>query len=267
MLSPATLLVGATALLYTLAAVLHLLAFVRRDVERWAGWLTRSGWITQTGALLLLGAAGRLRLASLLDFTLLFCWLLMSAYVGLSLWMRSEAAGSFVLPVVAGALVLALGVAEHVGLVRGVSGGFLLWHVGVALIAYACLFVASVAGALYLVQEANLRRKRWGRIYYRMPSLEDLDNWAVRFAWMGHPLLTLTIISGLIQAHGIWLFSDPKIWVTAVLWLLWGGYLLMRHLRGWGGRRAAWLSLAGLVGILANWFLINMLSAGHRFGL
>lgn len=267
MWGPATLLVGATALLYTLAAILHLLTALRRDLERWAGWLTRSGWITQTGALLLLGIAGRLHLASLLDFTLLFCWLLMSAYVGLSLWMRSEAAGSFVLPVVAGALVTALGVGEHVGQVDGISGGFLLWHVGVAMIAYGCLFIASVAGALYLVQEGNLRRKRWGRLYYRLPSLEDLDNWAVRFAWLGHPLLTLTMISGLIQAHGLWMLDDPKIFFTVLLWLLWGGYLLMRHLRGWGGRRAAWVSLVGLVGILANWFLINLLSVGHRFGL
>lgn len=267
MWGPATLLVGATALLYTLAAILHLVALLRREVERWAGWLTRSGWITLTGALLLLGLAGHLRLTSLLDFTLLFCWLLMTAYVGLALSMRSEAAGSFVLPVVAGALVLAMAVGEQGGSVDGISGSFLLWHVGVALLAYASLFIASVAGALYLVQEGNLRRKRWGRLFYRMPSLEALDNWAVRLAWLGHPLLTLTMISGLIQAHGLWLFSDPKITFTALLWLLWGGYLLMRQLRGWGGRKAAWVSLAGLAGILANWFLINLLSEGHRFGL
>lgn len=265
-MGPSTLLVGATALLYTLAAILHLLALLWRGTERWAGWLTRSGWIAQTGALLLLFIEGHSPLASLVDFTLLFCWVLMGAYVLMSIWLRSEAAGSFVLPVVAGAVVLALAVGDRPGQ-SGLSPGFLLWHVGVALFAYACLFMAALAGALYLVQETNLRRKRWGRLYYSLPSLEALDRWAVRFAWLGHPLLTLTAATGLVQAGGNWAYLDAKILFTIGLWLLWGGYLLLRHQRGWGGRRAAWLGLVGLCGILANWFIVNMLSGAHRFGV
>lgn len=267
MVGPSTLLIGATALFYTLAAILHLLSLLWRGTERWAGWLTRSGWIAQTGALLLLVMEGHAALTSLVDFTLLFCWVLMGAYVLLSLWLRSEAAGPFVLPVIALAVVLAMAVGDRPGEGGALSPSFLLWHVGVALLAYACLFLAALAGVFYLVQETNLRRKRWGRLYYRLPSLEALDRWALRFAWLGHPLLTLTAATGLVQAGSRWTYEDPKILFTVGLWLLWGGYLLLRHQRGWGGRRAAWLGVVGFCGILANWLLVNMLSGAHRFGV
>jgi ABC-type transport system involved in cytochrome c biogenesis permease subunit len=263
-----TLLYGATALLYTVAAVLHLLHIVRRDVERLAGWTTRSGFIAHTGCLLLLVLGeGHLPLYSLTDFSLLFCWLLMSAYVGLSSWLRSEAAGSFLLPVIAGALVLTLAAFDRPGQPGSLSAGFLLWHAGVALLAYLCLFLSFLAAALYLFQERNLRRKRWGPLYYRLPSLEALDLWSARFVWLGLPLLTLGIGTGLAVARHEWDVLDPKILVTGLVWLLYLGYLLMRQLRGWGGRWAAWWSVLGLIGLLLNWFLVNLLSGVHRFGI
>ena len=34
---------------------------------------------------------------------------------------------------------------------------------------------------------------------------------------------------------------------TFVTWVVWAGYLVLRSARGWAGRRAAYLALAGFV--------------------
>jgi ABC-type transport system involved in cytochrome c biogenesis permease subunit len=60
---------------------------------------------------------------------------------------------------------------------------------------------------------------------------------------------------------------DPKVLFSLSFWLAYGCYMLMRKLGGWGGRKAAWWAFAGLVWLLINYFVINVLSRTHRFGV
>lgn len=146
----------------------------------------------------------------------------------------------------------------------------IFWHVGVSLLGYAFFTASFVAGSLYVIQERNLRKKRWGPLYYRLPSLEVLDTWSGRFVYVGFPLMTLGMGTGLVFAHVTWETfwrSDPKVLFTVFVWLFYGGYLVVRKYGGWGGRKAAWWSIIGVVGLLINYFVMNMVSKVHRFGV
>ena len=43
---------------------------------------------------------------------------------------------------------------------------------------------------MYLLQERQLKAKRPGRVYYRLPSLETLDRFTFRTLTLGFPFLT-----------------------------------------------------------------------------
>lgn len=264
---------AASAALYTLAGVLHLFHMARRHFEFLARWATRAAWVVHSlGLIALVIHTGRAPIHEYFEFGYLFTWVLMTAYIILEVARENQAAGAFLVPAIAvlQVIVVALPKTSDLHPIANYPASLVGWHIGVTMLGYGFFFGSFVAGALYLLQERNLRNKRWGPLYYRMPSLEALDIWSGRFVYVGFPLLTLGMGAGLFFAHVTWSSfwqADPKVLFTVFVWLVYGGYLLMRKLGGWGGRKAAWWSVVGVVGLLINYFVINVLSQTHRFGV
>jgi len=264
---------GGSAVLYTLSAIAHLSLIARREYALLARWSTRIAWVIQSvGLALLVIEQGRPPVYSLFEVSHLLVWALTTPYIVIEFLQDNQAAGSFLTPVIAILLVLSLllpksGVEPYLG---DQPVKLIVWHVGVTLLGYAAFIGSFVAGALYLIQDRNLRRKSFGPIYYALPSLESLDIWAGRLIYVGFPLLTLGVGAGLIFAHVTWATiwqSDPKVLFTLFVWMVYGAYLLMRKAWGWGGRKAAWWVVAGGVALLVNYFVINSASQLHRFGV
>lgn len=264
---------GGAAALYTLSATAHLSLIFRREYAQLARWSTRVAWLVQTvGLALLVAGERRFPVFSLFEVSHLLAWLLMTVYVALEARQGNQAAGSFLTPVIAVVVVLSLGLPKGgvEPFVGDQAARLMVWHVGVTLLGYAFFIGAFVAGALYLIQDRNLRRKAFGPIYYMLPPLESLDLWSARLIQIGFPLLTLGVASGLLIAHITWSTfwqADPKVVFTVVLWSAYGLYPLLRRLWGWGGRRAAWWSVLGGLALLVNHMVINFTSGFHRFGL
>lgn len=264
---------GVAAALYTLSAIAHLSLMVRREYEFLARWSTRAAWLVQSvGLVLLVVEQGRPPVYSLFEVSHLLVWFLMTIYVVMEFLQNNQTAGSFLTPVIAAVTVLSLalpksGVDPHLG---ENPMKLIVWHVGVTLLGYGFFIGSFVAGALYLLQDRNLRRKQFGPLYYRLPSLEALDIWAGRLVYIGFPLLTLGVGAGLAFAHVTWSTFwqlDAKVIFTVFVWMVYGGYLLMRKVWGWGGRRAAWWVVAAGLALLFNYFVINLASDVHRFGV
>jgi cytochrome c-type biogenesis protein CcsB len=268
------ILLAASAAFYTLAAVAHLFNMFRRDWEFFARWSTRLAWAVHTAGLVLVVLETRqVPLYTLFEFAFFFSWFVMSNYLVIEVWRHNQAAGAFLLPVIAGVQVATVSLPKPTAtdiLINELPASLIGWHIGLIMLGYAFFFASFVAGCLYLLQERNLRRKRWGPFYHKVASLETLDIWGARFVYMGFPLLTIGTISGMGFAHVTWdtfWQSDPKVIFTVIVWLVYAGHILMRKLRGWGGRRLAWWSVAGVIGVLINHFIVNLLSGLHRFGV
>jgi len=267
-------LLSGSAAFYTLAAVAHAHFMFRRHWDFFARWSTRVAWLVHSlGLVALVAHSGRAPFYTLFEFLYFFTWIVMSNYVAMELIRDNQAPGAFLVPaaaimMVAGAALPKPGSAEHT--VAELTASLIGWHIGVTMLGYGFFLASFVAGALYLIQERNLRKKKWGPLYYRLPSLEALDVWGARFVYIGYPLLTIGISAGLTFATVEWTHfwqADPKVLFTILLWLVYGGYLLMRKAWGWGGRKSAWWSVIGVAGLGINYFVMNLLSRTHRFGV
>jgi len=136
-------------------------------------------------------------------------------------------------------------------------------HTICTLLSYGAFLVAFVSGALFLVQERQLKRKTLGVLFHRLPPLEWLDRVNFLAIGIGFGLLTLGLGFGFLGIRtwfGQWWIGDPK--VTATL-LLWGGYLGLGILRARAtvrGHRVALLSMLGFSLVLftalgVSWWL------------
>jgi ABC-type transport system involved in cytochrome c biogenesis permease subunit len=129
-----------------------------------------------------------------------------------------------------------------------------LWvHIALALAGIAA-FVLNFAGALmYLLQEHQLKAKRPGTFYYRLPDLATLDRLSYRTLALGFPFLTVGLILGAVWARTAWgtVFAfDPLAMLSFVAWLIYAATLAGRAAAGWHGRRAAYFSIIGFAALV-----------------
>jgi ABC-type uncharacterized transport system permease subunit len=242
----AELLFWPTLLFYGEAAVGYL-GYVRRAgaAGRAAIWGVRLGWLAQTALLAVQATredgfpwgtwAGSLNL---------FVWLVVTVYLGVRRPYRLL--GLAVMPLAAALLVVSrAGGGTGVGARSHYSNLFLVLHVGLVLAAFAGFTLAAALSAFYLWQERRLKRRAVTILRRRAPSLATLDRLAARAVLFSLPALTLGLAVGLARLLADGERVDALVAATLATWLVWSAYLLLRMTRGWTGRRAAYVALAG----------------------
>jgi cytochrome c-type biogenesis protein CcsB len=138
-------------------------------------------------------------------------------------------------------------------------------HVLLLFVGDAVFAVAFGAGIMYLLQEKQVKQKKMGAIFKRLPSLDVLDDINYRCLTIGFPLLTVGIITGSIWAEYAWgsYWSwDPKETWSLITWLLYAALLHGRLTVGWRGRKAAILAIVGFCAILFTFLGVNLLLPG-----
>ena len=139
---------------------------------------------------------------------------------------------------------------EITPLLPALKSNWLTIHVLTCFIGYAGLTVAFVSSALLLCR-----------------SKEDakLDTISYKMIIFGFLFLTLGIISGAVWANSAWgtYWSwDPKETWSLITWFIYAIYLHTRLKKGWKGKPAAWLSVAGFLAMLFTYFGVNYLLSG-----
>ena len=138
-------------------------------------------------------------------------------------------------------------------------------HVLLLFVGDAVFAVAFGAGIMYLLQEKQVKQKKMGAIFKRLPSLDVLDDINYRCLTIGFPLLTMGIITGSIWAEYAWgsYWSwDPKETWSLITWLLYAALLHGRLTVGWRGRKAAILAIVGFCAVLFTFLGVNLLLPG-----
>ena len=101
-------------------------------------------------------------------------------------------------------------------------------------------------------------------------SSEELDSLSYRTITVGFLLLSVGLVSGAVwanEAWGTWWSWDPKETWAFITWLVYAVYLHMRLIRGWQGRKPAWVATAGLFVIAVCYIGVNLLGIGlHSYG-
>jgi ABC-type uncharacterized transport system permease subunit len=184
--------------------------------------------------------------------------------------------GVFALPVTFFLVfVPSLGLTPYTFPSQGVRTSWLVAHISALLAAYAALGFSLLASILYLAQERRLKAKRkaadnsWWAPLDWLPPLDTLERVSHAMLLFGFPCMTVGLLLGavLVQetALGAAYFLDPKVLASFAMWGLYVLLLVLRQSAGLRGRRAAYLSGAVLVVMLAVW-AANLVSHVHRFG-
>jgi len=196
-------------------------------------------------------ASGYGPFANMFEFSLAFSWGALGLYLYFEFRYRFRAMALFVVPVALGLLGYASTIPNEIEpLVPALQNNLLLTiHVAVAVIAYGAFAVGFAAGILYLIQRNN--RVRW------LPRNTVLDEIGYRSVMVGFPMMALVIILGAVWAEiawGTYWSWDPKETASLLTWLLYGGYLHARVLRGWRGDRSAMLLILGFAATMFTYY-------------
>ena len=139
-------------------------------------------------------------------------------------------------------------------------------HIGLLLLAYASFFVAFGAGVMYIIQERELKHKRFGTVFYKLPSLDTCDAISSRAMAIGFVLMTLGIVGGLWYSYSryhIYWQAGPIEIFSVVTWLVYLIIIQSRINAGWGGRAAALASIVSFVIVVCS--LVGVRYLGHGF--
>ncbi len=133
-------------------------------------------------------------------------------------------------------------------------------HASISIVADGFLALAAIGGLMYLIQERQLKQKRFGFFYHRLPSLETLDTLNQHCISIGFPLMTLGMIIGTFWAfqlsgHRNWSWHS-KIVSALITWLLYAGLMHLRFAKGWRGRQAALLTMLAFCTTLLTFFFL-----------
>lgn len=178
----------------------------------------------------------------------LAAWVAVVAFLVFRRGRRIDALGSFVGPL---ALTFLVG-AQFVGSSSApseLSSAMLAVHITVNIVGLGFVLLAGGASAFYLLVEHGLKAKKLS-VVGRLPSLDQLDRMGLRLLLIGFPLLTVGVVTGGIFFSQLHVSTFPSL-ARAVLgyaaWFSVALVLVLRALLGWGGRRTAYGTLAGVV--------------------
>ncbi|MGI6656991.1 MAG: c-type cytochrome biogenesis protein CcsB [Desulfobulbus sp.] len=254
---------------YLLAAAPYTVFFLTRNpaVGRAGRMIFVGAFALHTCTIVLRGwEAGYPPLASHHEAVSFFAWSVSCCYLLFRWRYTIKNLGLFVGVLVLGLmLVAAFSSRAPVSLPPAMQTWWLPVHASVTLFAEAFLGLACIGGIMYLLQERQIKKKRFGLLYLRLPSLETLDRLNHHCLSIGFPLFTLGIITGSLwakQAWGAYWQWDPKETWSLITWFIYAGTVHQRFTVGWRGRRVAMLSIAGFLAVLFTFWGASFLLQG-----
>lgn len=234
-----------------------------RTVIWWSTLMIRLAVVALTVALLARTiAAGHPPFANQYEFAISFAWGMTLAFAWFDWRYRMRAIALVVLPVVLAMLLYATTLnAEPSPLVPALQNSPLLTlHVISAALSYGTACVSFGAAVLYLIKPY---------VKWHLPSYDKLDEVGYRATVITFPLVTIMIVLGALWADSAWgryWGWDPKETAALVTWLLYAAYLHARVVRGWRGKRAAWLLVIGFASVLFSYFGNHFFGGLHSYG-
>ena len=196
--------------------------------------------------------ASRLPVFGRFEALTLYSLVVTGVFLLVSLRHRMRAISALLVPYAMLLLVLgAGGIRETVTLEVSLDPLWLGLHVMAAFIGYALCTLAGVLGLAYVIQDNNLKRKRLGLLFERLPSLETLDHVMATQIGAAFIMLTLSVAFGARLVHlsggGAEWLRDPKVLSTLATW---GIYAVLMHMRTNADRHGKGMAVIALVGLL-----------------
>ena len=247
-----------------LAAVIRTIVSLRSRVfrrSRFVFFTIALGFLLQTAFLFVRGhALGSCPITNLFEVLVFLAWSIALIYLLIGAAYRLSLMGAFTAPLVFLLQLAALIAAIDTPRTSPVTPNpWLEFHASISIIAYGAFALACVAGAMYLVQERQLKTHQFRSIFYHLPPLPNLFSAMTRLLWFGFILYSAGLISGFFVNEPLpW----TKIALAIAIWILYGAILQGRYLRWVGPRQIATLCMVAFAVALSLLWSIEFV--GHR---
>jgi cytochrome c-type biogenesis protein CcsB len=256
-----------------LATVAYVVFFVRQNnkIRKMARMILLTSGVLQTLHIVSrFILAGHTPITSQHEAVVFFAWATTWAYLSFRWRYTVKNFGTFVsILIFCLLLISSFSSRDFTPLLPALQSVWLPIHAGVSIIAYGFLSLAFCGGIMYLLQERELKSKKFGYFFSRFPSLDALDQLNNHCLTAGFVFLTLGIVTGSIwarQAWGTYWQWDPKETWSLITWLL---YLVQLHQRftvGWRGKRAAVMAIVGFAAVVFTlWGVTYLLGGIHSY--
>jgi len=141
-------------------------------------------------------------------------------------------------------------------------------HVASAMLGYSALAISAVYGGLYLMMYHEIRSSKFGIVYRKLPDLQTLEKLSYRSIWLGFVFLTIVILIGYVwlpKTINDFSYSDPKLVITDIVWVIYFVALLFRRAMRWTGRTVIIVSMIGFALAVVSLVAVNAMHSFHNF--
>jgi cytochrome c-type biogenesis protein CcsB len=268
-----------TTFIYGFSAFLYLVGFVfRRQTPGVLGtWVALLGLIGNTAGIVMRWVEsyrmgiGHAPLSNLYESLVFFAWTIALLYLFIERRYGNRVIGAFVMPLAFLAMAyasLSPNISDRIQpLLPALKSNWLIAHVITCFIGYAAFAVAFGLSIMYLIRQRKPDQK--GSVLDRFPKPNVIDDLTHQMVMFGFLFLSVGIISGAVWANSAWgryWGWDPKETWSLITWLIYATLLHAKLMRGWHGRRIAYLSVIGFAAMLFTYFGVNLLPGLHSYG-
>ena len=272
-------LLSITTFIYGLAAFLYIAFWVFKKPlpGRLATWTTMLGVSGNLAGVIMrwvesyrLGI-GHAPLSNLYESLVFFSMTIIIVYLVIEMKYKNRIIGAFTTPIAFLAMAYASmspNISDRIQpLLPALKSNWLIAHVITCFVGYAAFAIAFGISCMYIFKQRDTAGK--SSLLAHFPNtkvLEELNHQMIMFGFL---FLTTGIITGAVWANSAWgryWGWDPKETWSLITWFIYATLLHARMMKGWGGKRIAYLSIIGFFAVLFTYFGVNYLPGLHSYG-
>ncbi|MCF8105500.1 MAG: c-type cytochrome biogenesis protein CcsB [Desulfohalobiaceae bacterium] len=263
---------------YALAAFFYLAAWIfhKKSLAVPARWVTVAAVLGNTAGIIWrwlesyqLGI-GHAPFSNLYESMVFFAWTIGVLYLWLEFRYKMRIVGAFALTLAFLSLAyasLSPGVNSQISpLIPALKSNWLMAHVVTCFFGYAAFAVAFCISLMYLLKLRDQGES--SPLLKVLPGLRTLDELTYQMVVFGFLFLSVGIVTGAVWANSAWgtYWSwDPKETWSLITWLIYAALIHARMMRGWQGKRIAFVSILGFCAVIFTYFGVNYLPGLHSY--
>lgn len=267
-----------TTFIYGLAATLYIGSWIFKKPfpGKLATWTALVGVAGNTTGIIMrwvesyrLGI-GHAPLSNMYESLVFFAWTIVIIYLVLERRYKNAIMGAFATPIAFLAMAyasLSPNVSDRIQpLLPALKSNWLIAHVITCFFGYAAFAIAFSLSLMYLIKQSDAEGK--SKLLAHFPKSSVLDELNHQMVTFGFLFLSIGIITGAVWANSSWgtYWSwDPKETWSLITWFVYATLLHARMMRGWHGKRIAYISIVGFIAVIFTYFGVNYLPGLHSY--
>ncbi len=260
-------------LLYLLALILYGLYFFRNDksLEPYLSPLLRITVLIHFAEVVFRGIYfSHFPMAGIFEAATVMALAIAVIYLYIETRIKEKSTGYFILLLVFSLQLISSAFIDFVDDIPEIlNNPLFIFHTSAAILGYTGLAISALYSVMYLLLFKEIKKKRFGLIYSRMPSLAVLEEMMMKAAWLGIGFLTLAILLGIywsFEIFGTFVYSDSKIIIALITWVFYMVGMLVKKYRSISGKKVAMISLSGFSLIVVSLLAVNLFfQSFHKF--